>query len=175
MGRQPRHHERRSGNRGSCRWRGGQTAKAEAIEFLSATLADGPVPATEVMKQARLNGHTNKAIRTAREALGVASSREGFGPGSKCLWSLPNRRSRIGAQPAKPASMGTYGKYEDFQNVAAAFGSIDAQCQERASMEREGLSRKPPPTQSNGGPITDSFQDLEVGGASNPHPMAVQR
>ena len=30
----------------------------------------------------------DKAIRSAREALGVKIERDGFGPGSKSLWSL---------------------------------------------------------------------------------------
>ena len=30
-----------------------------------------------------------KAVRSARETLGVKIERDGFGPGSKSLWSLP--------------------------------------------------------------------------------------
>jgi hypothetical protein len=61
-----------------------RTAKANAMEFLQAALADGPVPAAEVNRMASDHGLTDKAIRSARE-------RDGFGPGSKSLWSL--RRS----------------------------------------------------------------------------------
>jgi putative DNA primase/helicase len=68
-----------------------RTAKANAMEFLQAALADGPVPAAEVNRMAREHGLTDKAIRSAREALGVKVERDGFGPGSKSLWSL--RRS----------------------------------------------------------------------------------
>jgi AAA domain-containing protein len=66
-----------------------RTAKAEAAEFLQAALADGPVPASEVNRMAREHGLTAKAVRSAREALGVKIDRDGFGPGSKSLWSLP--------------------------------------------------------------------------------------
>ena len=38
---------------------------------------------------AREHGLTDKAIRSAREALGVKINRNGFGPGSQSLWSLP--------------------------------------------------------------------------------------
>jgi hypothetical protein len=38
---------------------------------------------------AREHGLTPKAIRSAREAIGVKIDRDGFGPGSKSLWSLP--------------------------------------------------------------------------------------
>ena len=66
-----------------------RTAKADAMEFLQAALAGDPVPATEVSRMAHEHGLTAKAIRSAREALGVKIERNGFGPGSKSLWSLP--------------------------------------------------------------------------------------
>jgi hypothetical protein len=65
------------------------TAKAEAIEFLQAALAAGPLPAAEVNRMARDHGLTGKAVRSARESLGVKIERDGFGPGSKSLWTLP--------------------------------------------------------------------------------------
>ena len=68
---------------------GRRTAKADAMEFLQAALAGDPVPATEVNRMARERDLTIKAIRSAREALGVKIERNGFGPGSKSLWSLP--------------------------------------------------------------------------------------
>ena len=73
------------------------TAKADAMEFLQAALTgDHPVPVTEVNRMARERDLTIKAIRSAREALGVKIARNGFGPGSKSLWSLP--REHIDAQ-----------------------------------------------------------------------------
>ena len=68
---------------------GRRTAKADAMEFLQAALTGDPVPATEVSRMAHEHGLTAKAIRSAREALGVKIERNGFGPGSKSLWSLP--------------------------------------------------------------------------------------
>jgi len=65
-----------------------RTAKAEAMEFLRAALADRPMPVAEVTSMAREHGLTQKAIRSAREALGVNIARDGFGPGSKSVWSL---------------------------------------------------------------------------------------
>jgi putative DNA primase/helicase len=65
-----------------------RTAKAEAMEFLRAALADGPVPAIEINRMAREHGLASKAVRSAREALGVKIERDGFGPGSKSLWSI---------------------------------------------------------------------------------------
>jgi putative DNA primase/helicase len=65
-----------------------RTAKAEAMEFLQSALADGPVPAIEINRMAREHGLAPKAVRSAREALGVKIERDGFGPGSKSLWSI---------------------------------------------------------------------------------------
>jgi hypothetical protein len=69
-----------------------RTAKAEAMEFLQAALVGDPVPAAELSRVAHERGLTAKAIRSAREALGVEIERNGFGPGSRSLWSLPRGR-----------------------------------------------------------------------------------
>jgi hypothetical protein len=79
-----------------------RTAKADAMEFLQAALAGDPVPATEVNRMARERDLTIKAIRSAREALGVKIERNGFGPGSKSLWSLP--REHTDAHPISISS-----------------------------------------------------------------------
>ena len=74
-----------------------RTAKADAMEFLRAALVGDPVPAAELSRVAHERGLTPKAIRSAREALGVAIARNGFGPGSMSLWSLAG--SHIDAHP----------------------------------------------------------------------------
>ena len=66
-----------------------RTAKADAMEFLRAALVGDSVPAAELSRVAHERGLTPKAIRSAREALGVEIARNGFGPGSRSLWSLP--------------------------------------------------------------------------------------
>jgi plasmid stability protein len=65
-----------------------RSAKAEAMEFLRAALSEGAVPAGEISRMARDHGLTTKVVRSAREALGVKIDRDGFGPGSKSVWSL---------------------------------------------------------------------------------------
>jgi hypothetical protein len=67
----------------------GGTAKEEAMELLKGALANGPIAATEANRMAREQGLSPKAVRCARQALGVKIDREGFGPGSQSLWSLP--------------------------------------------------------------------------------------
>ena len=66
-----------------------RTAKADAMEFLRPPWPGGQIPAADVKRMAREHGLTDKAIRSAREALGVKVTRNGFGPGSQSLWSLP--------------------------------------------------------------------------------------
>ena len=48
-----------------------RTAKADAMKFLQGVLTGDPVPATEVSRMAHEHGLTAKALRLAREALGV--------------------------------------------------------------------------------------------------------
>jgi putative DNA primase/helicase len=72
---------------------GSDSGKETAMAFLRQVLARGRVLAKEVLKIGAEDGLTPKTIRTAKEALGVLSEREGFGPGSKLWWSLPGPRS----------------------------------------------------------------------------------
>ena len=71
--------------------RGGEnnSAKAIAIDFLQSELACGPKPASEILKLARDAGHTPKAVRLAREALGVLSSKVTSVPHGPWIWTLP--------------------------------------------------------------------------------------
>jgi hypothetical protein len=85
---------------------GRRTAKADAMEFLQAALAGDPVPATEVNRMARERDLTIKAIRSAREALGVKIERNGFGPGSKSLWSLPMEHTDAHLKGHHPKTIG---------------------------------------------------------------------
>ena len=67
-----------------------RTAVEELREYLRGVLADGPRPAADLLRDAlRQFGVTERTVRRARAALGVVVDREGFGPGSRVLWSLP--------------------------------------------------------------------------------------
>ena len=92
--------------------REGKTAKAEAIDVLRDLLGRGELPVKDVETAARNAGVTSKPLRDAKNALGVVSRREGFGPGAVWYWKLPT----IDAQP-----------------------TIDARVPERASMDPEGI------------------------------------
>jgi ADP-ribose pyrophosphatase YjhB (NUDIX family) len=86
------------------------TAKAEAMAFLSHALASGAVPATEVGRMAREHNLTAKPLRSARAALGVKIARNGFGPGSQSVWSLPG--GHVDARPISSEKTNTKDGYE---------------------------------------------------------------
>ncbi len=74
-----------------------QTAKGDAIEFLSGVLADGPVKAKDIEKEARaacLLGEDqfigqSKPFRSARQALGIVSYQPKGQKAGGWLWALP--------------------------------------------------------------------------------------
>jgi hypothetical protein len=89
------------------------SARDEAKEFLEGALANGPLAAKEVQSMAREHGISPKTLRTAREVMKVKISRDGFGPGSKSLWSLAPYlpKESIDAHQSNRASMDIEGKY----------------------------------------------------------------
>lgn len=63
--------------------------KAEAAEWLTDKLKDGPLPAQDVAEEAVLGGISKATLRRAREEIGVETPRDGFGKGSVVFWRLP--------------------------------------------------------------------------------------
>ncbi len=61
-------------------------AQAEAEDFLTSLLSDGPIPAAEVWSAARAASLSRNTVQRAKSRLGIASTqgRDGW------LWSLPN-------------------------------------------------------------------------------------
>jgi putative DNA primase/helicase len=98
-----------------------RTSKEDAADFLRTALAAGRMLVNDIEAEARAAGllkaeqpiSQNKGIRNAREALGVAVRREGFGAGARWFWELP--------RPLMP------------------FGTIDALPDDRASMDEKGI------------------------------------
>jgi putative DNA primase/helicase len=104
---------------------GGQTSsKEDAAEFLVEILAYGPMDVLEVERQARAATlldddkrlRQNKAFRDARKDLGVLSTREGFGPGSRYVLSLPGTpcapKNSMRARAPEGAHMGNPGAHD---------------------------------------------------------------
>ncbi|WP_166300412.1 AAA family ATPase [Bradyrhizobium sp. 2S1] len=84
-----------SENRGSKKGQSG-SGKEDVMRFLQDVLSAGAVDVLEVERQARAAAlleddrrlNKSKVFRDARDALGVTSSREGFGPGSRFVLAL---------------------------------------------------------------------------------------
>ena len=73
----------------------------EAAEWLRQALADGPLPAEDIWRQAKENRIAERTLKRAKKDLGVEAKREGFGPGGQWTWSLPGHRgseNTIGGQ-----------------------------------------------------------------------------
>ena len=67
-------------------------ARSEAVEFLSDVLAEGPVPARDIIQSAKDAGIAEKTLRRAQKVLGVAPYREseaGKRGAGRWLWRLP--------------------------------------------------------------------------------------
>jgi len=64
----------------------GKTAKEEAMDFLKEELSAGAVAAIEVKKQASDAGISDKALRNARESLGIKPRKDSFQGG--WVWEL---------------------------------------------------------------------------------------
>jgi hypothetical protein len=86
-------------------------ALAEAVRVLKEILADGPLAAGNVKKQAATAGVAERTLHRARQALGVTTRRQGFGQGAIYVWSMP-------ADPPPPVAQGIHG-----------MDAMDATCQ----------------------------------------------
>ncbi|MBX7168598.1 MAG: AAA family ATPase [Pirellulales bacterium] len=64
-----------------------RTERDEAVEFLRDRLADGPVPAGEVTRDARSLGISDRTLKRARRSLGIVAQKDGLRGG--WLLSLP--------------------------------------------------------------------------------------
>jgi hypothetical protein len=111
---------------------GSQTSgKEDVAEFLTDVLAAGAVDVLEVEKQARLAGllgdnkriRESKTFRAARDHLGVLFKREGFGPGSRYVLSLPGApcapQKPMGAHPQEGAHMENTGAHAGIEGVVS--------------------------------------------------------
>lgn len=105
-----------------------RTSGQEIAEFLAQLLAQGPVDVLEVERQARVAGllgedkslRQDKGFRRARQTIGVVSTREGYGPGSRYLLSIPEApcapTADMCAPDPKGARMAELGAHEERAN-----------------------------------------------------------
>lgn len=66
---------------------GERTERDEAAAWLADYLAVGPKPADTVFREARKAGHSDKTLRRAKKAIGVRSTKDGFGYSGQWVWA----------------------------------------------------------------------------------------
>jgi hypothetical protein len=88
-------------------------ALAEAMRVLKDILADGPLAAGNVKRQAATAGVAERTLHRARQALGVTTRRQGFGQGAFYVWAMP-------ADSLEAMAQGTHGEH--------AMDAMDATC-----------------------------------------------
>jgi hypothetical protein len=145
------------------------------VEFLSNILSQGKTPIEDVKKAARSANVTPKSLRSAREALGIKSKRDGFGPGAVYSWSLPESpclpSTPMNAHVWKRANMVLEGKHVAPEAPKAPKASSVAPSAAETDYPDipPFLRREPPvaePTATNGrapalGPPGDSLDDFQ--------------
>jgi len=67
-----------------------RSALSEASDFLTKSLADGPIEAKAVKSQAKVVGIAWRTVYRARRNLGIKAFRKGFGDAGSWFWSMPN-------------------------------------------------------------------------------------
>lgn len=88
---------------------GTRTALDEAIEFLDDLLADGPLPATEIFRQGKDAGLSEKTIRRAKMRLGIEKAKAGMRGGWVWQKPDPSRRWPIFPEDGQPETLATFG------------------------------------------------------------------
>ena len=102
-----------------------QTARQDAVEWLRAALADGPLPADEVRKQARINAIAEATLRRAKTDAGVESYK-GTGSDPRWYWRLKRDAQGQGAQDDPPqdvsalSALSTLESFQDAQDLRPA-------------------------------------------------------
>jgi hypothetical protein len=66
----------------------GRDEARECQAWLRETLRVGPMQVAELLKAGRDAGFSQDQLKRAKERIGARTIREGFGPGSKCTWSV---------------------------------------------------------------------------------------
>lgn len=83
-----------------------ETALRQAMDYLEAALADGPVPSREIMKDAKAQGISERTLYRAKERLGIRARKQP-GKGGGWEWELEETSDR---PPDAPMIHGNLGK-----------------------------------------------------------------
>lgn len=80
------------------------SAIREAQYVLYSILAEGKIPASDVIRLGRLAGVCERTLKRAKRELGVRSWKSGSGPGSRWFWQLPDDQELL--RPFKDRDIG---------------------------------------------------------------------
>jgi replicative DNA helicase len=99
---------------------------SEAVDWLVEQLRRGPMKATDVTKEAKNAGISDKSVRTARKKLGVTAKKQAF---SGCwMLQLPDdegaHKGDQGAQDAHILKAGALGAFDDKGRLGGANGIV---------------------------------------------------
>jgi hypothetical protein len=102
--------------------KGGRGAeRRQAAEWLRGELAQGPVAVTDLEERATVAQMKWRTVQRAKDDLGLWDVRQGFGPGSRCLWQLPPDNDTN----TKYGINGEYGNYEHNKDNTHTIDTID--------------------------------------------------
>lgn len=76
-------------------------ALTEVSDWLSDTLGDGEKSVKEIYAAAKALGYSERTVNRAKEALGIKSSKCGFGKGSYFVWMLPSSKGGQNSKTTK--------------------------------------------------------------------------
>jgi RecA-family ATPase len=130
----------------------GRSAKEEAKDLLRELLSNGPVAAKEIQTAVKAHMISVATLRRAKSSLGVKVTRDGFGPGSTVIWTLPGhidehlcgsidahsqRNEHLCDKSQKPAeTMSTYDEHL-CESIDAQPTLIDAQKNRRKPIDAQ--------------------------------------
>jgi putative DNA primase/helicase len=108
-----------------------RSATTEAMDWLREHLETGPAKAKDVQRDARDAGFSDKALRTAREKLGIKPTKSGFSGGWQWAISTPEDAPFAPKMPKAPKnpgqeSEGNLGIFDGFGHLGSDSGTTAA-------------------------------------------------
>ncbi|MBE3123767.1 MAG: hypothetical protein IMZ65_03100, partial [Planctomycetes bacterium] len=100
-----------------------RTARDSATDWLRETLANGPMAAKDVEAAAKVCGLAWHTVCRAKKAVGVKTSRQGFGPGAVWYWSLPDGAAETRAIDGNPPIDGQHNGLDTYGANAVPEGA----------------------------------------------------
>lgn len=114
-------------------------AVGDAVEFLRAELAAGPVESKSVIRAARAQGIAERTLKRAKSELGIRSSKDGFEGGWR--WSLEGGQRTW--HPSQNGDLAPFGQAVADQGVAVNHPTEGCQTRVRGPLRSESASRDP--------------------------------